>query len=118
MARGDHALTQLLHLWLAHQRADLRLAEQEDLDQRLARFLEIRQHAQFFQRGQRQVLRLVDHQQADVWLHVELVDQVIAAIGRHQVARLVAAGRSAKLRFAGTEAQRGHAERATVVVQL
>ena len=40
------------------------LAEQQQLEQRMRAELEVRQHAQLFERLDRQVLRFVDHQQA------------------------------------------------------
>jgi hypothetical protein len=65
---GDHALTQLLHLRALHDLPELRLADQETLQQGLCAKLEIRQHAQLFNRPRRQVLRLVDNQQATLAL--------------------------------------------------
>ncbi|EXI68201.1 MAG: hypothetical protein AW08_01419 [Candidatus Accumulibacter adjunctus] len=64
MAGGDHALPQLLHLRTLHDLAKLRLANQEALQQGLGPKLEIGQHAQFLDRARRQVLCLIDDQQA------------------------------------------------------
>ena len=64
VAGGRHALAELLHLGALQDLAELGLADQEALQQRLVAELEVRQHAQLFHRARRQVLRLVDDQQA------------------------------------------------------
>ena len=65
MMRGDNALAQLFQRRRRlHQIAKLWLAQQENLQQGRGTQLEIRQHAQFFQRIDRQILRLVHDQQA------------------------------------------------------
>jgi hypothetical protein len=64
VAGGRHALAELLHLGPLQDLAELGLADQEALQQRLVAELEVRQHAQFLDRARRQVLRLVDDQQA------------------------------------------------------
>ena len=62
---GDNALAQLLQLGVAlNIGAKLRLAQQQDLQQRVAAQLEVGEHAQLFQRLDGQVLRFIDHQQA------------------------------------------------------
>ena len=65
MMRGDHPLAQLFELGMLEQRlAELGLAEQQGLQQRMRTELEVRQHAQLFERADRQVLRFIDDQQA------------------------------------------------------
>ncbi len=73
--RRDHALAQLLHLRTLHHRAQLRLADEEALQQRLVAELEIRQHAQLLDRARRQVLRLVDDQQRALLVDGELAQE-------------------------------------------
>ncbi len=63
MVHRDDALAQLLEPRILERQAELGLAEQEDLEQRIAARLEIGEHAQLLQALQRQRLRLVDHQQ-------------------------------------------------------
>ena len=60
--RGD-PLPELLHLRTLQDLAELRLAHQKALQQGLVSELEIRQHAQLFDRLESQVLRLVHDQQ-------------------------------------------------------
>jgi len=60
---GDHALAQLLHLGALHDVAELRLPDQEALQQRMVLELEVGQHAQLLDRRRGEVLRLVDDQQ-------------------------------------------------------
>ena len=74
VAGGGHALPELLHLGALQDLAELGLADQEGLQQRLVAELEVRQHAQFLDRLRRQVLRLVDDQQAALAL-AGLADQ-------------------------------------------
>ncbi len=65
VVRRDHALAQLFERRRMKQGlAEFRLAEQENLEQRMAAELEIRQHAQLFERRDREVLPLVDDQQS------------------------------------------------------
>jgi hypothetical protein len=65
MVRGDHALAELLELVARLQRdAELRLAEQQGLQQRMAAELEVRQHPQLLERRDGEILRFVHHQQA------------------------------------------------------
>ena len=61
--RGD-PLAQLLHVRMLQDLAKLRLPDQKGLQQRLFAELKIRQHAQFFDRARREVLRFVHDQQA------------------------------------------------------
>ena len=64
MVCGDDALAELLELVrMRKQLLELGLAEQQRLQQRVRTELEVRQHPQFFERADRQVLRLVDDQQ-------------------------------------------------------
>ena len=64
MMRRDHALAQLFQRRRMKQRlAELGLAEQEYLQKRMAAKLEVRQHPQFFERRDREILPLVDDQQ-------------------------------------------------------
>ena len=63
MIRGDDALAQLLEIGMRQQGAELGLADQKALERGGGADLEIGQHAQFFQRLDREVLRLVDQQQ-------------------------------------------------------
>jgi hypothetical protein len=80
---GDHALAQLLHAGAVQGGAELRLAEQEGLQQRLVVGLEVRQHAQFFHRARRQVLGFVDDQQGALALVVDIAQELLQA--RQQV---------------------------------
>ena len=64
VAGGSNALAKLLHLGALQDLAKLGLANQKTLQQRLVAKLEVRQHAQFFYRTWREVLRLIHHQQA------------------------------------------------------
>ena len=57
--------------------AELGLAEQEDLDQRLAGDLEVGEHPQLFERRDRQVLRLVDDQQGALAGAIFLLEPVL-----------------------------------------
>ena len=60
---GDHPLAQLHHLRALHDGAELRLAHQEALQQRVVLELEVGEHAQLLDRLGREVLGLVDDQQ-------------------------------------------------------
>ena len=65
MVRRNHALAQLLQFrGITDQIAELRLAEQEYLQQGRRAKLEVGQHPQFFQRIDRKILRLIHHQKA------------------------------------------------------
>ena len=62
---GNHPLAQLVKLRVFEQRlAELRLAQQQGLEQRMRAELEVREHAQLLERADRQVLRFIDDQQA------------------------------------------------------
>ena len=63
VAGRGHALAQLLHRRRLEQAAQLRLADQEALQQRMVAELEVRQHAQFLDSARVEVLRLVHDQQ-------------------------------------------------------
>src|SRR5260221_5995023 len=63
MVGGDDTLTQLVELLARQRLAKLRLTEEEALQRCAAGGLQARQHAQFLQRGNRQVLTFVDQQQ-------------------------------------------------------
>ena len=63
--RRDHPLAKLLEAQMGLQGvAELGLAEQQDLQQRMRAELEVGEHAQLFERFHCKVLRLVHHQQA------------------------------------------------------
>src|SRR5690606_31716793 len=65
MVRCNHTLTELLETLVPLDRgAELRLPQQQSLQQRMIAELEIRQHPQFFERFNLQVLRFIDDQQA------------------------------------------------------
>ena len=65
MMGGDHALAQLFQACMTLQGfAELRLAQQEGLQQRMVAQLEIGQHPQFFECTDLEVLGLVDDQKA------------------------------------------------------
>ena len=64
VAGGGNALAELLHLGPLQDLAELGLTDEKALQQRLVAELEIRQHAQLFNRARREVLRLVHHKQA------------------------------------------------------
>ena len=64
VAGCDHALTQLLHRRALQDLPEFRLPDQKALQKRLFAELEIRQHAQLFDGSLREVLGLVDDQQA------------------------------------------------------
>src|SRR6266480_590984 len=68
MARRDHALAQCMRLGALQNRAEFGLSDQEALQQGMRAKLEVRQHAQLFDGLRRQVLRLVDDQQASLAL--------------------------------------------------
>src|SRR5947207_5443639 len=68
MARRDHALAQCMQLGGLQDRAEFWLSDQEALQQGTGAKLEIRQHAQLFDGLRRQVLCLVDDQQASLAL--------------------------------------------------
>src|SRR3546814_15876742 len=60
----DHALAQLFERRRMEQGlAEFGLAEQEDLEQRMAAELEVREHAQLFERRDGAILPFVDDQQ-------------------------------------------------------
>ncbi len=63
MVGGGHPLAQLLEPRAAEDRAELRLPEQKALQRHCLVDDDVGQHAQFFERFERQVLRLVDDQQ-------------------------------------------------------
>ena len=63
VVRGDDALAQLLQLRRGQPLAKFGLPEQQDLEQRAAARLEVRQHPQLFEGRNRQVLGLVDDEQ-------------------------------------------------------
>ena len=94
----DHPLRQLLHAGLGEPVAQLRLPDQHDLQQLVGVGLEVGQQAQLLQHVRRQVLRLVDHEQAvaagGVALQQELVQRVDVVLhraqGRHGDSELVA----------------------------
>src|SRR5579883_2388489 len=64
MVGGDDPLPQLLERRIRQHLTELGLTEQHALERRPPGNRDIRQHAQFFQGGKRQVLGLVDDQQA------------------------------------------------------
>jgi len=74
MVGGDDPLTQLLQLRLAYDGTELRLPEQEALQQRLMSGSEVGQHAQLLERPDRQILGLVDQEQGPL----------AATVGRRQ----------------------------------
>ena len=64
MMRRDHPLAQLFQpRRILQQVAKLRLAQQQDLQQRMRAQLEVGEHTQLFERLDREVLGLVHHQQ-------------------------------------------------------
>ena len=71
----DHALRQLLELGPREHRAQLGLADQDDLQQLALVGLEVGQQAQLLEHVGREILRLVDDQ------HVVLADRVRLAAG-------------------------------------
>ena len=92
----DHALRELLELGPREHRAQLGLADQDDLQQLAVAGFEIRQEPQLFEHLGRQVLRLVDHEQvvlADrVGAQQELVERVDVVLdGRRHLRELRAA---------------------------
>src|SRR3546814_1655020 len=70
---GDDALAQLLEALGGELAAKLRLADQEDLQQRAALVIDVRQHAKLFQGRDRNALRLVDDEDGPhiAAMHVE-----------------------------------------------
>ena len=86
VVRRDHALAELLHCRGSHQVAQLRLADKKALQQRLVAALEVREHAQLFDRAGIEVLRLVDDQQRSLVL---LEQHQQEGFDRGQQARLV-----------------------------
>ncbi|MNV59860.1 hypothetical protein D3C71_1523050 [compost metagenome] len=60
MKTGDHSLRQLLHRRARHHRAQLGLADEDDLQQLALAGFQIGQQTQLLQHVSRQVLRLVD----------------------------------------------------------
>ena len=83
-------LPQLLELRRRELVAQVRLADQHDLQQLRFLGLEVREHAQLFERAEAQVLRLVDDQQHQPSGET-LVDQVLRQVAHQQ--RLAAARR-------------------------
>ena len=84
-------LAQLFELRRRELVAQVRLADQDDLQQlRFLRF-EIREHAEFLERGEAQVLRLVDHEQHHA-SGKPLIDEILREIPQQQ--RFAAAGGS------------------------
>ena len=74
----DHALAQLLELVGAGEQAlELRLAEQKRLQERVRAELEVRQHPQFLERADREVLGFVDDQQAAFAVARFLVEEML-----------------------------------------
>ena len=69
-------LSELLELRRRELVAQVRLADEHDLQQLRLLGLEVRQHAQLFERPEAQVLRLVDHQQNQA-PGEPLIDQVL-----------------------------------------
>ena len=82
----DDALAQLLHLRSLHHAAQLGLADQEALQQRLVAELEVRQHPQLLDRARRQVLRLVDDEQRATLVDGDLAQECLE---RREQRRLV-----------------------------
>ena len=70
-----HPLPQLLELGAREQIPQVRLADQDDLNQLRFLGLEVREHPHFFERRQAQVLRFVDDQQRQPTGH-PLIDQI------------------------------------------
>ena len=69
--RRGYALPQLLQLRPLHELAQLRLADQETLQEPLVAELEIGQHAELLNRPAGEILRLVDNQQRALALRHE-----------------------------------------------
>ena len=65
--------------------AQLRLADQKALQQRLVAELEIRQHAQLLDRARRQILRLVDDQQRALLVDRELAQERLERRQQHRL---------------------------------
>src|SRR5260221_13353515 len=63
MVGGDDTLTQLVELLARQRLAKLRLTEEEALQRGAAGDLQVRQHGQFLESGDRQGLTVVDEQQ-------------------------------------------------------
>ena len=90
MMRGDHALAQLFEfVRVREQLLEFGLAQQQRLQQRMRPELEVRQHPQFFERADRQVLRFVDDQQGAASVARFLVQE---QLDRREIGGLVAAG--------------------------
>ena len=77
MERGDDALTELLHLGLAQNVPELRLADQENLQQRPVVALEIREHSQLLKGARGKVLHLVDDKKAAGRAVCRLVEKLL-----------------------------------------
>ena len=88
MMRRDHALAKLFELVrMREQLLELGLAEQQRLQQRVRAELEVGQHAQLFERADREVLSLVDDQQRATAVARFLVQE---QFDRRQIGGLVA----------------------------
>ena len=79
-------MPQLLHLRALHHRAQLGLADQEALQQRMIAELEIREHAQLLDRPAGEVLRLVDDQQRALVFHRDLAQERLERAQQHRFA--------------------------------
>ena len=77
MVADGNPLPQLLQLRRRQLVAQVRLADQHDLQQLRLLGFEIRQHAQLFESREAEVLRLVDDEQ-DQPSREPLIDQVLA----------------------------------------
>ena len=85
--RRDHALAQLFELvGTGEQALEFRLAEQKRLQERMRAELEVRQHPQFLERADREVLRFVDDQQTAFAVARFLVEEML---DRGECCRLV-----------------------------
>ena len=90
IADGD-SLSQLLQFRLPKLLSEVRLPDQDNLDQLRLLCLEIREHPHLFEGGECEVLRFVDHQQHEAPRRA-LADQEITQLAQH--------ARLARFRFA------------------
>jgi hypothetical protein len=88
MVGGDDALAQLVELGTCQRAAELRLSEQKALQRGAAADLQVRQHAQLLERGNREVLAFVDEEERALTL---LVDALQEGLEAPQQRRLVGA---------------------------
>ena len=76
MKRGDDPLAELFEIGFGESLSELRLADQQHLQQGFPVRLKVRQHAQLFERVMGEPLHLVDDNQSDLSLVVQ-ADQLV-----------------------------------------